>query len=239
MNPRKSPPLIPAMQANVGGSQEDPILVQVSLDAPNQLSSYSYVTTPDADGNIQIAPATVGTPGVVSLLSLPPAGEPIALGEVTLDEFWAKAAADPNKSFMAFTSGQAAPGGQTDRDDGGGPPVGIILLLVAAAGVGGAYVARSRGRRPAVAGGPAVEATALVEMPTAPRWGTHHVPAEGAWAWTAPDPSAAPTTKLDPGLEVRVIEFRADGWAHVECTNSWRAWVDGRVLHPFDDPPRV
>lgn len=68
----------------------------------------------------------------------------------------------------------------------------------------------------------------------APRWATHTVPAEGAWAWTKPDPNVAPTTTLDPWLQVKVLEFRADGWAHIECTNSWTAWVDGRVLHALD-----
>ena len=70
--------------------------------------------------------------------------------------------------------------------------------------------------------------------PAAPRWATHSVPPQGARAWTAPDPKVAPTTTLDPGLEVRVIEFRVDGWANIECTNSWTAWVDGRVLQPLD-----
>ena len=70
--------------------------------------------------------------------------------------------------------------------------------------------------------------------PAAPRWATHYVPPEGTSAWTAPDPNVAPTTALDPWLEVRVIEFRVDGWAHIECTNSWTAWVDGRVLRPLD-----
>ena len=70
--------------------------------------------------------------------------------------------------------------------------------------------------------------------PAAPRWATHYVPPEGTRAWTAPDPEVAPTTALDPWLEVRVIELRVDGWAHIECTNSWTAWVDGRVLRPLD-----
>jgi hypothetical protein len=75
---------------------------------------------------------------------------------------------------------------------------------------------------------------AIQASPVAQRWATHSVPAQGAWAWTAPDPNVAPTTALGPWLEVRVIEFRVDGWAHIECTNSWTAWVDGRVLHALD-----
>lgn len=239
MNPRRSPPLIPALQAQVGGSEKDFVLVQVSLDAPNQLASYGYLATPDADGNIHIAPAPPGTAGVVSLLRLPQSGEQVALGEISLDELWTQAEADPGTTFMNFASGPAAPTRQPDRDGGGGPPVGIILLLVAAAGVGGASVIRSRGRRAAVAGGPTVGEAQAAAVPSARRWATHYVPAQGAWAWTAPDPTAAPTNSLDPWLEVRVIEFRLDGWAHIECANSWTAWVDGRVLHPVDaEEPR-
>jgi len=58
---------------------------------------------------------------------------------------------------------------------------------------------------------------------------THVVPTEGLPAWAGPDGSAAPAANLDPGLDVMLIEFRAD-WAHVRCSNGWEAWVDGRRL---------
>jgi hypothetical protein len=35
---------------------------------------------------------------------------------------------------------------------------------------------------------------------------------------------------LDPGLEVRRVEQRDDGWAHIVCSNDWTTWVDGRRL---------
>ena len=58
---------------------------------------------------------------------------------------------------------------------------------------------------------------------------THVVPTEGMPAWAGPDGSAAPAANLDPGLDVMLIEFRAD-WAHVRCSNGWEAWVDGKAL---------
>ncbi len=58
---------------------------------------------------------------------------------------------------------------------------------------------------------------------------THVVPTEGLPAWNQPDGSGPPAATLDPGLDVQVIESRAD-WAHVRCSNGWEAWVDGRRL---------
>jgi hypothetical protein len=58
---------------------------------------------------------------------------------------------------------------------------------------------------------------------------THRVPADGMQAWEQPDATSA-VTMLDPGLEVRALEQRDDGWAHVEFENTWTAWVDGRRL---------
>jgi len=58
---------------------------------------------------------------------------------------------------------------------------------------------------------------------------THVVPTEGLPAWAGPDGSAAPAATLDPGLDVMLVEQRAD-WAHVRCSNGWEAWVDARRL---------
>src|SRR5262245_44075422 len=58
---------------------------------------------------------------------------------------------------------------------------------------------------------------------------THVVPTEGLPAWPGPDGSTAPVATLDPGLDVMVLERRAD-WAFVRCSNGWEAWVDGRRL---------
>jgi hypothetical protein len=58
---------------------------------------------------------------------------------------------------------------------------------------------------------------------------THAVPAEGLPAWAGPDGSTAPAARLDPGLDVMLIESRGD-WAYVRCSNGWEAWVDGRRL---------
>jgi hypothetical protein len=58
---------------------------------------------------------------------------------------------------------------------------------------------------------------------------THVVPTEGLPAWAGPDGSAAPAATLDSGLDVMLLEQRAD-WAHVRCSNGWEAWVDARRL---------
>ena|SRR3712207_1895414 len=58
---------------------------------------------------------------------------------------------------------------------------------------------------------------------------THRVPDTGMQAWDRPDATGA-MTMLDPGLQVRSLEQRDNGWAHIECENSWTAWVDGRRL---------
>jgi hypothetical protein len=51
--------------------------------------------------------------------------------------------------------------------------------------------------------------------------------------WSSPDPSTAPVTALDPHLDVMAVEWRADGWTRVVCSNSWGGWVDGRALTPL------
>ena len=43
---------------------------------------------------------------------------------------------------------------------------------------------------------------------------THVVPIEGLPAWAGPDGSTPPAANLDPGLDVMVLERRAD-WALV------------------------
>ena len=58
---------------------------------------------------------------------------------------------------------------------------------------------------------------------------THYAPAGGLPAYTAPDPTQAPVAQLDPGLDVQLLERRAD-WAHIVCSNGWEAWVDARRL---------
>src|SRR3954452_18153057 len=74
-----------------------------------------------------------------------------------------------------------------------------------------------------VSGGAGTTAMALWQ-------GTHAVDGRGAPAWSDPDPALAPTATLDPRLEVQLVELRADGWAHVVCSNGWPAWVDGGRL---------
>jgi len=127
---------------------------------------------------------------------------------------------------QAASSGQpGAAGGPASSGSGGGAPVGLFIVIACAAAAG-FFVLRSKTRpRPlaATAGGA-----------SAPQWATHYVPAEGASTWTTPDPSALPSNMLDPWIEVKVLEFREDGWARIECSNAWTAWVDGRVLLPID-----
>jgi len=58
---------------------------------------------------------------------------------------------------------------------------------------------------------------------------THTVPAEGLTAWARPDGSLAPVARLDPYLDVRLVQ-RHNGFAQVLCENGWSCWVDGRRL---------
>lgn len=68
--------------------------------------------------------------------------------------------------------------------------------------------------------------------PTAAYRPTHVVPAGGLPAWSRPDPAIAPDHRLDAGLDVMVAESFANGWARIVCSNTWTAWVDGRLLIP-------
>jgi hypothetical protein len=67
----------------------------------------------------------------------------------------------------------------------------------------------------------------------APYRPTHLVPVSGLPTWSRPDPALHPDNQLDPGLDVMVLEWRADGWAHIETSNTWTAWIDGRLLDPL------
>jgi hypothetical protein len=59
---------------------------------------------------------------------------------------------------------------------------------------------------------------------------THIVPARGLPTWPRPDAALAPEQRLDPGLDVMVVESYPNGWARIVCSNAWSAWVDGRLL---------
>lgn len=62
---------------------------------------------------------------------------------------------------------------------------------------------------------------------------TNVVGATGLDAWASPDPALPPTARIDPGVEVAVVEHHDSGWASVSCFNGWSAWVDGRQLLPL------
>jgi hypothetical protein len=54
---------------------------------------------------------------------------------------------------------------------------------------------------------------------------THVVGARPLEVGGVPTGTFTPGTMLDPGLEVWVVETTADGWALVECANTWRCYV--------------
>src|SRR4051812_9981381 len=62
---------------------------------------------------------------------------------------------------------------------------------------------------------------------------THRVGDAPLQSFERPDAASVLPTWLDPRLEVCVTEQRADGWAHVLCSNGWTTWVDGRLLAPL------
>ncbi len=73
--------------------------------------------------------------------------------------------------------------------------------------------------------------TPLPSVPAsqAPWTPTHRVPSTGMACYAAPDPATASGVRLDPWLDVQVIESR-QGWSQVRCSNGWTTWVDGRRL---------
>ncbi|HEV3231125.1 MAG TPA: hypothetical protein VG245_02595 [Candidatus Dormibacteraeota bacterium] len=68
---------------------------------------------------------------------------------------------------------------------------------------------------------------------------SHSVPAGGLDTWSRPDGNLAADNRLAAGLDVKLLEQRPDGWAHVECSNGWTAWVDGRWLLALAPSPVV
>jgi hypothetical protein len=66
---------------------------------------------------------------------------------------------------------------------------------------------------------------------------THAVPPMGMPAWAQPNPALPPTAQLQGGLQVMVGEWSQSGWARVVASNGWSAWVDGRMLVPFEQAP--
>lgn len=79
--------------------------------------------------------------------------------------------------------------------------------------------------------GIAAGGTPAAAAPAAAWARTHVVPAGGLRAWAAPHPEAEVRGDLAAGVEVRVIQWRAD-WAQVDASNGWWGWVDGRRLVP-------
>jgi hypothetical protein len=87
---------------------------------------------------------------------------------------------------------------------------------------------------------PAAESTAPPTTPSeramqpmigsAPAWNpTHRAPDAGMPAWAAPDPGGVPVARIDPRVELQLLE-RAGDWAHIVCSNGWSAWVNGRAI---------
>jgi hypothetical protein len=56
-------------------------------------------------------------------------------------------------------------------------------------------------------------------------------PASGLAAWVQPEAASPPTAHIDARVELQLVERYGD-WAHIECSNGWRAWVDSRLLAP-------
>jgi hypothetical protein len=83
---------------------------------------------------------------------------------------------------------------------------------------------------------PPAAATPPREPPTpppAPWRATHLVGAQPLPVGGVPAGTFAPGTVLDPHLEVQLIETTAEGWALVECANSWRCYVAAWGLDPL------
>jgi len=79
-----------------------------------------------------------------------------------------------------------------------------------------------------------VEQSAEPTPAAGPLAATHRVPAGGMRAWDEPDPSQQPSSRLEPGVELALVEQRGD-WARVTGVNGWEGWVDARRLVPAVD----
>jgi hypothetical protein len=61
---------------------------------------------------------------------------------------------------------------------------------------------------------------------------TYTARAGGLPAWATPDPTAQPVAHIQHRVEFRVLGYLGE-WAQIECSNGWRAWVDGRAPGPY------
>jgi predicted lipid-binding transport protein (Tim44 family) len=128
----------------------------------------------------------------------------------------------------------------------------VIILAGVVVGVAWAFVAPVRGRRdggddlvepppPPAPEAPVTETVdtpeselestpASAEAPVAPPFtATHIVPAGGLATYAGAEEGGGENGRLDPGLEVQVLEQHGD-WAKILCSNGWSAWVDARQL---------
>jgi hypothetical protein len=63
---------------------------------------------------------------------------------------------------------------------------------------------------------------------------TNVIPMQGLNCRAKADPTAPVIARMDPLLQVRVVE-RAGDWARVVCSNTWEAWIDARRLLSLED----
>ena len=54
-------------------------------------------------------------------------------------------------------------------------------------------------------------------------------PPTGLVTYAGAEEGGGENGRLDPGLEVQVLEQQGD-WAKILCSNGWSAWVDARQL---------
>jgi hypothetical protein len=58
---------------------------------------------------------------------------------------------------------------------------------------------------------------------------SYAVPDAGLDAWASPDATQPVVARLNPRLDVQVLQWWGD-WARIRCSNNWEAWTDGRQL---------
>ncbi|MEV4239532.1 MULTISPECIES: SH3 domain-containing protein [unclassified Nocardia] len=97
--------------------------------------------------------------------------------------------------------------------------------------------------KPFAGGIPTLDASAIPTevVPVVERGGTpafhptHQVPDNGMPAWVTPDSTRTPVARIDPRVELQILE-RSGDWAHIACNNGWTGWVDGRAIEPLAAP---
>jgi hypothetical protein len=129
------------------GSAGSPSMVAfVEYPEPNAALGYSYVASPDVDGNYAVLVPPQESRGRVTLLALADGYEPEVVAEIEAEDYWTEAAEHPEESFLSYRVAMRA--GEISLEDKPSYPIWLIAggaLLIA---VGAMLYIRTRRHPP-------------------------------------------------------------------------------------------